>query len=43
MECLPGNPDYKIAGDANVEWYDCVNSEKTDQDYHSAIRIPVKK
>ena len=28
MECLPGNPDYGIAGDANIEWYDCVNGEK---------------
>ncbi len=24
-------------------WYDCVNGEKTDKDYHSAIWIPVKK
>ena len=42
-EWLPGNPDYEIAGNANVEWYDCVNGEKTDPDYHSAIWIPVKK
>ena len=32
-----------ICGNANVEWYDCMNGEKTDQDYHSAIWIPVKK
>lgn len=42
-EWLPGNPDYEISGNANVEWYDCVNGEKTDSDYHSAIWIPVKK
>ena len=42
-EWLPGNPDYEIAGNANIEWYDCVNGEKTDPDYHSAIWIPVKK
>lgn len=42
-EWLPGNPDYEISGNANVEWYDCVNGEKTDADYHSAIWIPVKR
>ena len=42
-EWLPGNPDYEISGNANVEWYDCVNGEKTDPDYHSAIWIPVKR
>ncbi|MBR6616773.1 MAG: AraC family transcriptional regulator [Oscillospiraceae bacterium] len=42
-EWLPGNPDYEIAGDANVEWYDCINGEKTDANYHSAIWIPVRR
>lgn len=42
-EWLPGNPDYEIRGNANVEWYDCMNGEKTDPDYHSAIWIPVKR
>lgn len=42
-EWLPGNPDYEISGNANVEWYDCLNGEKTDPDYHSAIWIPVKR
>ena len=42
-EWLPGNPDYELCGNANVEWYDCVNGEKTDPDYHSAIWIPVRK
>lgn len=42
-EWLPGNPDFEFRGEANVEWYDCVNGEKTDPDYHSAIWIPVKR
>lgn len=42
-EWLPSNPDYTIAGNANVEWYDCVNGEKTDSNYHSAVWIPVKR
>ena len=40
---LPGNPEFEINGNANVEWYDCVNGEKTDADYHSAIWIPVRR
>ncbi|MBQ2028116.1 MAG: AraC family transcriptional regulator [Clostridia bacterium] len=42
-EWLPGNPEYELCGNANVEWYDCVNGEMTDSDYHSAIWVPVKK
>lgn len=42
-EWLPGNPDYELCGNATIEWYDCINGEKTDADYHSAIWIPVKK
>ena len=30
-------------GDGNIEWYDCVNGEKTDTDYHSQIWVPIKK
>ena len=41
-EWLPGNPDYELAGNANVEWYDCMGNPN-DPDYHSAIWIPVKK
>ena len=41
-EWLPGNPDYEICGNANVEWYD-INNEINDPEYHSAIWIPVKK
>lgn len=43
QEWLPGNPDYEISGNANVEWYDCMNGVNTDPDYHSAIWIPVKR
>ena len=42
-EWLPGNAEYELCGNANVEWYDCVNGEKTDPDYRSAIWIPVKR
>ena len=42
-EWLPGNPDYELSGNATVEWYDCINGEMTDLDYHSAIWVPVKK
>lgn len=42
-EWLPGNPNYELSGNANVEWYDCINGEKTDADYHSAIWLPVKE
>ncbi len=40
---LPGNPEYELCGNATVEWYDCINGEMTDADYHSAIWIPVKR
>ena len=43
QEWLPGNSEFEIDGNANVEWYDCVSGEKTDLDYHSAIWIPVKR
>ena len=42
-EWLPGNPDYELCGNATVEWYDCVNGEKTDPDYRSAIWVPVRR
>lgn len=42
-EWLPDNPEYELCGNASVEWYDCVNGEKTDPDYHSAIWVPVKR
>ena len=42
-EWLPGNPDYVLNGNASVEWYDCINGEMSDPDYHSAIWLPVLK
>jgi AraC family transcriptional regulator len=42
-EWLPGNPEYELSGNATVEWYDCVNGEMSDPDYHSAIWVPVKR
>ena len=42
-EWLPGNPEFELYGNANVEWYDCVNGEKNDPDYRSAIWVPVKR
>ncbi len=42
-EWLPGNPEYELCGNANVEWYDCINGEKNDPDYHTAIWVPVKR
>lgn len=41
-EWLPGNPDWELCGNANIEWYD-LKGEMTAPDYHSAIWIPVKK
>jgi len=43
QEWLPGNPDYEFSGNCNIEWYDCINGNKEDEDYHSAIWIPVRK
>ncbi|MCR4577500.1 MAG: AraC family transcriptional regulator [Clostridiales bacterium] len=42
-EWLPGNPDFELSGNATVEWYDCINGEMTDPDYHSAVWVPVKR
>jgi len=42
-EWLPGNADFELSGNAYVEWYDCINGEKTDPDYRSAIWLPIKR
>ncbi|MBO4878176.1 MAG: AraC family transcriptional regulator [Ruminococcus sp.] len=42
-EWLPGNPEYEICGNANIEWYDCTSGNQTDPDYRSAIWVPVRK
>ena len=41
-EWLPLNKEFELKGDGNIEWYDCVNGEKTDSDYHTQIWIPIK-
>ena len=41
-EWLPGNPEYELSGNANVEWYDCMGN-MTDPDYRSAVWVPVKR
>lgn len=42
-EWLPLNKDFEIRGEATIEWYDCINGNMTDSNYHSAIWIPVKR
>ena len=41
-EWLPGNAEYELAGDYNVEWYSC-DGDKDQPDYESAVWIPVKR
>lgn len=41
-EWLPLNKDFELRGDGNIEWYDCVNGEKTDPNYHTQIWLPIK-
>lgn len=38
-EWLPGNPEYRIAMGANLEWYS--QGDMTAPDYESAIWLPV--
>ena len=40
-EWLPGNPEYELSGNANVEWY--ADGDPAAADYRSAIWIPVMK
>lgn len=40
-EWLPGNPEYEIAENIDVEWYS--HGDNTKADYESAIWIPVKE
>lgn len=40
-EWLPGNNEYEIATDMNIEWYSC--GDNRSQDYESCIWIPVKR
>lgn len=41
-EWLPLNKEFELRDDGNIEWYDCVNGEKTDPDYHTQIWLPIK-
>lgn len=41
-EWLPLNKDFELRDEASIEWYDCVNGEKTDPDYHTQIWLPIK-
>ena len=41
-EWLPLNKDFELRDDGNIEWYDCVNGEKSDSDYHTQIWLPIK-
>lgn len=41
-EWLPGNPDYQLASDVTIEWYDFFNGSVDDPNYRSAVWLPVK-
>lgn len=40
-EWLPGNPEFEMAMDANIEWY--AKGDMSAMDYESAIWLPVKR
>ena len=42
-EWLPANADYELRRNASIEWYDCTTGEITDEDYKSALWIPVQR
>lgn len=42
-EWLPFNKEFELSGDGNIEWYDCVNGNMSDLDYHAQIWLPIKK
>ena len=41
-EWIPNNSEYEVRANYNIEWYDCTG-DQNDEDYHSAIWIPVRK
>ncbi len=41
-EWLPNTNDIEIRDEGNIEWYDCVNGEKSDDNYHTQIWLPIK-
>ena len=42
QEWLPGNNEFELDGNANVEWYDG-SMDSDDPNYRSAVWIPVKR
>ena len=42
VEGVSGNIDVEVRANYNIEWYDCTG-DMSDENYHSAIWIPVKK
>lgn len=42
-EWLPLNSQYELRNDVSLEWYDCINGKKDDENYHSQIWIPIQK
>ena len=42
QEWLPGNPEFEIAWNANIEWYS-TETDTSAPDYESGIWIPVKR
>ena len=41
-EWLPLNKEFELRDDGNIEWYDCLNGDKTDPDYHTQVWLPIK-
>lgn len=41
-EWIPNNNEYEVRANYNIEWYDCTG-DMNDENYHSAIWIPIKK
>ena len=41
-EWLPGNAEYELTGNYNLEWYSC-DGNQTDEDYESGIWLPVRR
>ena len=40
QQWLPGNPNYEMSGNYNIEWYSC--GDTASPDYESAIWLPVR-
>jgi len=42
-EFLPFNHDFELRDEGNIEWYDCINGNMTDSNYHTQIWLPIKE